>query len=112
MGCDYYIYKYLYIYYLNENIPSLIELSKEYGYFYYPNLDSDDEEYEKINQKYINEQLKPSMKPITIYENGIFISEYIESKYKSQIQKELNSTQKKWEDIKIVSKKEVRYERD
>jgi hypothetical protein len=112
MGCDYYICKDLYIYYLNENIPSLIELSREHGYFYYPNLDSDDEEYEKINNKYIREQLKPSMKPVTIYENGIFTSEYLEDKYKSLIQNELNNYKKKWEDIKIVQKKETRYERD
>lgn len=112
MGCDYYICKYLYIYYLNENIPCLIELSKEYGYFYYPNLDSDDEEYEKINQKYINEQLKPSMKPIIIYENGKFIEENKENKYKTLVQNELNNQKKNWDNIKLITKVETRYERD
>ena len=112
MGCDYYICKYLYIYYLNEEIPSLIELSKERGYFYYPNIDSDDENYDKINNKYIIEQLKPSMKPVTIYENNIFTSENFESKYKSLIQEELNNDIKKWENIKIVTKEETRYERE
>ena len=112
MGCDYYICKYLYIYFLNENIPSSIELSREYGYFYYPNLDSDDEEYEKINQRYINQQLKPSIKPIKLYENGAFKETIIENKYKALIENELNNTKKKWNDIELITKVETRYERD
>jgi hypothetical protein len=112
MGCDYYICKYLYIYYLNDNIPSSILLSTERGYFYYPNIDSDDENYEKINQEYTINQLKPSIKPIVIYENGIFYTEFHETKYKDLIEGELNSTKKKWEGINRITKEEVRYERD
>jgi hypothetical protein len=112
MGCDYYICKYLYIYYLNQNIPSSILLSTENGYFYYPNIDSDDENYDKINQEYINNQLKPSIKPIVIYGNGIFHTESLETKYKDLIEGELNSSKKKWEDISLITKKEVRYERE
>jgi|LauGreStaDraftv2_3_1035109.scaffolds.fasta_scaffold69441_2 hypothetical protein len=115
MGCDYYIDKTLYIFYHNENNSnsdfSTIELSHDKGYFYYPNLDEDDIDYDKIIEKSINDQLTSNMKPIILYSNNVFTDVKYEKKYKTLIESNMTKG-KKWEDIKEIKKKESRYERD
>jgi hypothetical protein len=64
MGCDYYIVKYLRIYY-NDDTCESVKVSRENGYYYF-DIDSDEENYYKINI------LNPHMKPIVIYDNNIF----------------------------------------
>jgi hypothetical protein len=112
MGCDYYICKQLSIYYKDDFVASFIELNIDRGYFYYPNIDSDDENYEKINNKYIKEQLTPHTEPIIIYENGAFNSSILEDKYKKLIEQELKMNNKSWTNILKIIKEETRYERD
>lgn len=108
MGCDYYIRKDLVIYF-NDNI-SYINLSHEIRYFHELNFDTDEEDYEK---KYddINEQLKPDMKPITIYIDNNFTNESLEKKYKNIIEDKLKRCNKTWQYIRKIMKEESRYER-
>lgn len=110
MGCDYYIDTNLYIYYNNDNNRTDILLHHERGYFYEMNIDSDEEDYEEKTKKSIQEQLKPRMKPILIYENSVFCKPNFEEKYKDLILHHL-PTDKVWEDILKIVKKESRYER-
>lgn len=112
MGCDYYIEKSLKIYYFSKNIYSIITLERDTGYYYYPSMDEDDENYEKILAETIEDQLKPSMKPIIIYEDGIFKNNKLESKYKSMIEEQLKRDKKESKDIKKIMKVESRWERD
>lgn len=112
MGCDYYICKNLSIYYIDNSFPSFIEINRNSAYFYYPNVDSDDENYEKINNRYIKEQLKPGKEPIIIYENGVFNSSILEDKYKTMIEQEFKVYNKSWNDVLKIVKEEFRYERE
>jgi hypothetical protein len=112
MGCDYYIYKNLVIYYNDTWRPSNITLSRDSGYFYYPDIDEDDPDYEKIINKSTNDQLKSSMKDIIIYENNSFLIPNYELKYKYKIENELKNDKKEWKDIIKIVKSENRYERD
>ena len=112
MGCDYYIEKKLVIYYKDSSNCSYINLSHEKGYFYDLNYDEDEKDYENKYNEHINEQLKPNMKPIRLYIDNNFINEIFEKKYKKIINDELKISNRKWEDIKKIIKKESRYERD
>jgi len=109
-GCDYYIETKLIIYYKDKS-SSYIPLSRENGYFYYPDIDEDDVDYDKYCKKYINEQLKPSLPPMVIYSNHHFNSQVLEQKYKGLIEKHFDN-RKGWADIVNITKKESRYERD
>ena len=104
MGCDYYIDKHLWIYDNDNIVITSICLAHDRGYFY-DNDDDDDSE------KSIQEQLKPSMKPMLIYENNVFCKPAFESKYKSLVLQHLPKD-KTWEDISKIVKRESRYERD
>lgn len=101
MGCDYYIDKNLYIYYKNNSNITFILLEHDQGYFY--DKDDDDDDYK--------EQLKPRMKPVSIYLNDAFCKPHFEEKYKSLILQHL-PIDKVWKDIFKIVKKESRYERD
>jgi hypothetical protein len=70
MGCDYYIYKKLHIYYNeNENEYLDIEINKERGYFHEDGtIDSDDENADQHFDEYIKFTLTPKMKPIILYD--------------------------------------------
>lgn len=111
MGCDFYIYKSLKIYYKND-ICDLIDIEKEQRYFYYPEIDNDDVEYEKKRSESISEQLQPRMKPILIYRDNSFVNVIYESKYKEFIFIKIASYNKTWEDITTIEKIEYRCERD
>jgi hypothetical protein len=112
MGCDYYIEKSLKIYYFNEKIYSSITLERDNGYYYYPSIDEDDENYETIFAKTIEDQLRPTMEPIIIYEDSIFKNNKLDNKYKSMIERGLKKDKKEWKDIKKIMKVESRWERD
>jgi hypothetical protein len=112
MGYDYYITKYLYIKYKNDKSTSYIELGREGAYFYEPNIDEDDENYEKIIDENIKEQLKSNMKPIIIYDNNKFNTINLENKYKKLIEDELKNKEKNYEHILKITKNEMRYERE
>jgi hypothetical protein len=107
MGCDFYIYKKLYIYYKNKE-KMMITLSSNQGWFYDCNLDSDEVNYEKKLKKSENEQLKPSHDPIIIYKDDSFINKNLEIKYKEFIEDSLKIN---WTDIDKIVKVEERWER-
>jgi hypothetical protein len=119
MGCDYYIEKYLTIYY-NDKSTTYIPLSIDKGYFYYPDLDEDDVNYDKKYEEMIAEQLMSKMPPMVIYSNQQFLNEKLEQKYRSLIEGQFynkykingNDNCKGWTNIVRIIKKESRYERD
>lgn len=117
MGCDYYICKVLEVDFHYSISPLIIELNRNYGYFYF-DLDEDNADYDEMYKLYVQETLEPRMKPILIYENDAFLSVNLESKYKSWIQDELNKYnnnrehKKEWKDITQIKKIETRWERD
>ena len=112
MGCDYYIDKNLNIYDYNNNLLSFINLKHNRGYIsYYSIFDEDEDEYNNDILENIKRQLEPDMKPIEIYSNNKFNKVSFEKKYKFLIECELNTWNKKWEDVNIIIKTEERYER-
>jgi len=110
MGCDYYITKNLRIYYNNNDYLN-IELSSEKGYYYFQ-YDEDELDYEKKENDYIEETLKPHMEPIIIYNNDKFNKPTFETKYKYIVENEINKYGKLWCEIAKIIKVEERYERD
>lgn len=111
MGCDYYIIKELCIYYLHTKNISYITLSSDNGYFYYPDLDEDHENYEKEYDKIIKNQLKPSMNPILVYKDNNFINTNLENKYKKLIEENFINKYT-WNEVDKIIKVESRYERE
>jgi hypothetical protein len=119
MGCDYYISKFLKIKFVNSTFELMITLERDTGYYSF-SMDEDDPDYDEKYEEYIKETLQPGMKPIVIYEYDIFTSKKLEDKYKPLIDAELerynNSCgmihRKEWKDIREISKRERRYERD
>jgi hypothetical protein len=111
MGCDYYIFKILKIYYSKNDFLE-IELGKIRGYYddsesgwdEDANSDDDDETF-KNYLKYI---LTPKMKPITIYDSNGFCKSSFESKYKIHVENEIIKNGKKWSDITKIIKVETR----
>jgi hypothetical protein len=111
MSCDYYIYKNLYIYDYDDNILSYINLQKEKGYYYFfSTLDEDEDGYDTEYLQYKIRKLKPSMKPIEIYNNNTFNKLLFENKYKKMVENELASSNKSWNDVNKIIKIENRYE--
>jgi hypothetical protein len=111
MGCDYYIEKYLYIYYKDKST-DYIKLSTDRGYFYLPDdLDEDDPDFEIKYNELIRLQLKPRMKPLIIYQDNEFITNFLENKYRPIVEQNMKNG-KYWIDIEKIIKKESRYERD
>lgn len=111
MGCDYYIQKYLYIHYKDKS-KDYISLSTDRGYFYFSSdLDEDDPDFEIKNNELIRLQLKPRMKPIIIYQDNEFLSNFLENKYKFIVEQKMKNG-KYWIDIEKIIKKENRYERE
>jgi hypothetical protein len=117
MGCDYYIVKELKVEFNYGMFPFLIELERERGYFYF-SLDEDEPDYDEKEREYIRDMLKPSMKPIVIYEESQFKSKKYENKYKDLICGQLEhyntyqENKKEWNHISKITKIERRYERD
>ena len=73
MGCDYYIDKNLEIYDYNDKEISYINLEHERSYYSFSSLlDEDEDKYETELAVYIEDILKPNMKPIVIYSNNTF----------------------------------------
>jgi hypothetical protein len=108
MGCDYYIVKYIDIYYSDGSQDSF-ESDRDRGYYYFK-YDEDNEDYEEKREEYILDLLCVETKPIPIYDNGQFKSRLVELKYKSLIEDKMGKN-KKWEDIVKVEKTEMREER-
>ena len=118
MGCDYYIVKELEIYFTYSIFPQIrVELERNNGYFNF-NIDSDDPKYEELEEEYIDNMLRPSIKPIVIYNIDKFINNKYEIKYKDMIDDRLklynkqNEHKKEWNDIRKITKVERRYERN
>jgi len=111
MGCDYYIDKDLILFFHNDYRPTYINLEHNRGYFYDLSIDIDEEDYERKEEESVKKQLTPSMKPILIYENNLFIKAIYEEKYKDLILHHLPND-KTWTDIQKIIKSESRYERD
>jgi hypothetical protein len=111
MGCDYYIQKYLYIHY-KDNSTDYITLSKDRGYFYFSSdLDEDDPDFEIKYKELVSLQLEPEMKPLIIYQDSEFLSNFLENKYKFIVEQKMKNG-KYWIDVEKIIKKENRYERD
>jgi hypothetical protein len=112
MGCDYYIVKYLCIYFNdNDNDVLNFEIERERGYFGDHLGDEDEDDYEKKREEYIKGVLTPQMKPITIYNNGMFNKPMSETKYRSSIEQFIKDHGKKCSEITKIIKEESRYER-
>jgi len=119
MGCDYYIEKILKVKFENRTDYIIINLESDRGWFDF-SLDEDDPDYDAKYEKYVEETLKPNMKPIIIYENNDFLTKKLQDKYKLLIEKELKNynkgketdSKKEWKDIIKIVKCETRYERD
>jgi uncharacterized membrane protein YgaE (UPF0421/DUF939 family) len=104
MGCDFYIYTYLYVFFENKSNIS-IQLTCEKCYFYVSNNETEQEYKEEIER-----QLTPN-KPILIYSNNKFEKPNYEINYKEIIQRQLNKIDKKWENISKIKIVENRIER-
>ena len=100
----------LHIYY-NEIDYLDFELNREKCYYYYQ-FDEDEEHYEDKISEYINNILKPKMKPIMLYDNNNFIQPSFETKYKTIIDNEINKNNMRWDNICKIIKLEERYERE
>ena len=109
MGCDYYIVKFLNIYY-NKIDYLVVELDRERGYYNFE-YDEDYDDYEYKENEYIKYCLTPEMKPIIIYINNSFNKVNSETKYKILIENEINKSGKKWCEITKIIKVEDRFER-
>ena len=109
MGCDYYIIKFLNIYY-NDIDYLVIELDREKGYYNFQ-YDEDCDDYTDKENEYIKNCLTPEMKPIIIYINNSFNKINSETKYKILIENEINKSGKKWCEITKIIKVEDRFER-
>ena len=110
MGCDYYIVKSLKIKFINDRYPISIELERKHGYYDF-SLDSNDSNYDKKEDDYIQNILTPKMKPIIIYKNNEFKTENFESIYKWMIEKKLKEYSKEWNDVIKIIIFESRFER-
>ena len=111
MGCDYYIYKKLHIYY-NEDEYLDIKVKTERGYF--PddgNIDSDDENADQQVAEYIQYILTPKMKPIILYDGEKWNKPETESKYKNIIEKSLKEHNLFMTSVIKIVKVEERIER-
>ena len=107
MGCDFYIYTYLYVFFENKmsNIPIL--LNSEKCYFYDSgNNEMSEEEYEEELER----QLEPR-KSILVYSNNHFEKPNYEMKYKEIVENRLKTIDKTWENISIIKIVERRIER-
>ena len=112
MGCDYYIDKNLEIYDYNDKEISYINLEHERSYYSFSSLlDEDEDKYETELAVYIEDILKPNMKPIVIYSNNTFNKLSSENKYKKIIEEEIKLFNKTWNDVSKIIKVENRYER-
>ena len=109
MGCDYYIIKFLNIYY-NDIDYLVVELERENGYYNFQ-YDEDCDDYIDKENEYIKDCLTPEMKPIIIYINNSFNKVNSETKYKLLIENEINKANKKWCEITKIIKVEDRFER-
>jgi hypothetical protein len=113
MGCDYYIEKCLYICYKDKS-KDYISLSIDRGYFYFSDLDEDEYESDEFKIKYnelVKLQLEPKRKPLIIYQDDKFLTNFLEIKYKPMVERNLQNG-KYFGDIEKIIKKESRYERD
>jgi hypothetical protein len=109
MGCDYYIVINLYIYFNDNEYNYLtIELERHKGYYSYDDYDEDEEKLDE----YTKSILRPTMKPMIIYDNESFKKISFERMYKSLVEDKINEHNKKWCDIKKIIKVERRYERN
>ena len=110
MGCEYYIFKVLHIYY-NDTEYLDVTLHRKRGYYDYEEQDEDeaDEDYNNRVNDYINYILTPKMKPVAIYNNCKFNSLSFETKYKHFVENELNRYNKKWSEITKIIKVEERH---
>lgn len=103
MGCDYYIYTYLHIYFQKqEDNPNIIHylpvcISCKNMYF----------EYDDSTDNY--DPLVPN-KPILIYSKNQFENNNYERKYKEIIQDKIYMVKKKWENVTTIKKVERRFE--
>ena len=109
MTCDYYILHHLKINYKNEKSFSIIELSREEGYFYKLHKYNEDEDYYDYKVlKFYDEQLIPKKDPEIIYSNGSFIKDSYDDNYNKKINEFNKKNNIKLEDISEISKVEFR----
>jgi hypothetical protein len=83
MGCDYFIETYLTIT-ISDKI-YMNKLNQEPGYYHYWSYDSDDEDFNEQHEKYKKELFEKLEKTKIFYENGKWINNHIENKYKQRV---------------------------
>jgi hypothetical protein len=113
MGCDYYIIKFLQIYY-GDNECLEIELNRKQGYYIFDedsDEDASDDDYDARIDDYVKYVLTPKLKPITIYANNNFSKPFFATKYKNLVENEISKTGKNLSEIIKIMKTEQRRER-
>ena len=111
MGCDYYIYKKLHIYY-NENEYLDIEIKREQGYYQEDGtIDSDDENSEDIWKEYLRFTFTPKIKPIILYDGTKWNKPEAALKYKNIIEKSLKEYKMSMPNVIKIVKVEERQQR-
>lgn len=113
MGCDYYIYKQLHIYY-NEDANEYLDINihTERGYFHEDGtIDSDDEYADQHFADYVRFTLIPKMKPIILYDGKQWNKPETEVKYKNIVEKSLKEHNLFMTSVIKIVKVEERQER-
>lgn len=112
MGCDYYILKFLHIYYNNDDFLE-IELYRQKGYYIDDDQDEDEDydDYSERFHEYVEYCLETKMKPIVIYNNNCFCKSSFDTKYTNIIEDAIKKHDKTWCEITKIVKVEKRLER-
>jgi hypothetical protein len=110
MGADYFIQKFLNIYYndIDYLVVELVLDEQKRNFEFHLLYDEDCHDYSEKEDEYIKDCLTPDMEPIIIYINNRFIKAQSEIKYKTLIENELNESGKKWCEITKIIKVEGR----
>ena len=86
MGGDYYLITYFKITLLNGQVLNDMDIKSQYQYLHLEYMyDSDDDDYNKINEYIEQHKLDALKEPITIYKNNKYTNDKIKCKYDDDI---------------------------
>ena len=120
MAYHYYIYKRLHIHY-KDGYVTVVELEKKGAHFWYvastfiQMLDEDDELYNHKKDEILEkdeqvkqEELRPAMLPILVYDADAFVRPLFETKYRDAVETAIISADQQWVNILKIVKVEER----
>jgi hypothetical protein len=108
---QYYIEKQLLLRYNNKEFTNIV-IDKQISVVYLPLFDGDKQVVEYVVNDYLSMVLQPRQEPKTIYKYKNFLSTKWQEKYSVIVDNELDSLNKKWEDLNEIVKLEKRYIND